>query len=121
MQYYTLKHKISVLLENFKQRIIIKRSLPQTRSYKLNDYEANKRLKLATNYIQTTKYNIWNFIPLCCLNQFRRVANLYFLLITVIQFIPLISTLDPWTGCLPLLTVLVLSMLREAFEDYLRY
>jgi len=33
----------------------------------------------------------------------------------------MISPLEPWTGCMPLLTVLGLSMLREAFEDYYRY
>jgi phospholipid-transporting ATPase len=60
-------------------------------------------------------------LPLCLINQFRRLANCYFLLIAVIQFLPAISPLDPWTGISPLMFVISISMLREAVEDYFRY
>ena len=53
-----------------------------SRVFKIN--QSNIGLKLASNYIKTNKYNKWNFLPLCLLNQFRRLANCYFLLIAVI-------------------------------------
>jgi len=41
-----------------------------------------------TNYIRTTKYTPYNFLPKSCLNQFRNMANIYFLVIAVLQSIP---------------------------------
>jgi hypothetical protein len=46
---------------------------------------------------------------------------MYFLVIAILQSIPLISPLNPATAILPLIFVLTVSMLREGFEDYGRY
>jgi magnesium-transporting ATPase (P-type) len=54
------------------------------------------------------------------LNQFRGFANIYFLVIAVMQSIPSISPLNPVTAILPLFFVVGISMTREAVEDYFR-
>jgi len=41
-----------------------------------------------SNYIKTTKYTAWSFLPLCILFQFRRFANCYFLLICILSLFP---------------------------------
>ena len=73
-----------------------------------------------TNYIQTTKYTALSFIPKSIIVQFKRLANVYFLVIAILQSIPIISPLHPITGWFPLAFVLFVSMCREGYEDYIR-
>lgn len=87
----------------------------------LNDDARNARYPYATNYIKTTKYTIITFLPMSLLLQFMRVANVYFLIIAILQSIPVISPLSPYTAIMPLLFVLGVSVLREGIEDYRRY
>jgi hypothetical protein len=44
--------------------------------------------------------------------QFQRLANIYFLIIAVLQTISIISPLNPLTAWAPLAVVLGISMLR---------
>ena len=53
--------------------------------------------------------------------EFTKITNLYFLLIAIIQFIPIISPMDSTSGVMPLLVVVGVSMIREGIEDYSRY
>lgn len=53
--------------------------------------------------------------------QFYRVANIYFLVIAILQTIPQISPYTPVTAWLPLIVVLGISMLREGYEDFGRH
>ena len=53
--------------------------------------------------------------------QFKRFANIYFLGIAIIQSIPVISPLNPTTAILPLVFVILVSMIREGVEDYMRF
>lgn len=53
--------------------------------------------------------------------QFKRLANVYFLIIAILQTIPIISPLSPVTAWVPLIVVLGISMIREGYEDYQRY
>ena len=45
--------------------------------------------------------------------QFERLANIYFLVIAILQSISAISPLGPLTAWAPLIVVLGISMLRE--------
>jgi phospholipid-transporting ATPase len=74
-----------------------------------------------TNRISTTKYNIFIFLPKALLFQFFRLANVYFLIIAIIQCIPYISPLSSTTAIVPLAVVLCVSLIREAIEDIARY
>ncbi len=44
------------------------------------------------NSISTSKYNLLSFVPLTLFEQFRRLANLYFLIISVLM---LLGNLNP--------------------------
>ena len=72
------------------------------------------------NKIDTTKYNIFTFIPKALLLQFVRLANIYFLVCAILQCIPAISPLTPATAVVPLVFVLSVSIIREGIEDYSR-
>ena len=87
----------------------------------INDREANKPAKFASNYIKTTKYNALTFFPLALLFQFKRLANVYFLIISILSAFPSISPYSPASAFAPFLFVLMISIVREGFEDFARY
>ncbi|KAL6282843.1 hypothetical protein ACE6H2_013772 [Prunus campanulata] len=79
-----------------------------------------KPYKYPKNYVSTTKYNVVTFLPKALFEQFRRVANLYFLLAAVLS----ITSLAPFTSIsliAPLVFVVGVSMIKEAVEDWHRF
>lgn len=74
----------------------------------------------AKNKLVTTKYTIYNFIPKNVLEQFRRVTNIYFLLIAVVSFIPQISPISPYTTVMGLVFVLAIAALNDGYQDFVR-
>uniref|UniRef100_K3WLK8 Phospholipid-transporting ATPase n=1 Tax=Globisporangium ultimum (strain ATCC 200006 / CBS 805.95 / DAOM BR144) TaxID=431595 RepID=K3WLK8_GLOUD len=70
-----------------------------------------------SNVIRTSRYTWLNFLPLTLLQEFRRSANMYFLIIAILQSIKVISPLTPFTAIAPLVMVSTVSLLREALED----
>jgi len=87
----------------------------------LNNNVENKLIKHKNNRIDTTKYSIVTFLPKALLFQFMRLANIYFLIIAIIQCIPAVSPLTPSTAIAPIAFVLCVSIIREGLEDYARY
>ncbi|KAK1280654.1 putative phospholipid-transporting ATPase 4 [Acorus gramineus] len=72
------------------------------------------------NSISTTKYNIVTFIPRSLFEQFRRVANLYFLLAAILSLTS-IAPFTPSGAIAPFVFVVGLSMLKEFVEDWHRF
>ena len=91
------------------------------RIFYANGCEINKNFSFPSNYLSTTRYTLITFIPFSLFIQFRRLANIYFLVIAVLQSISYISPLQPFSAVAPLVFVISVSMIREAIEDYLRY
>ncbi|KAJ8470957.1 hypothetical protein OPV22_025300 [Ensete ventricosum] len=79
-----------------------------------------KPLDYRNNYITTTKYNVITFLPKALFEQFRRVANIYFLLAAVLSLTP-VSPFTPVSMIAPLAFVIGLSMAKEALEDWRRF
>ncbi|KAI3901768.1 hypothetical protein MKW98_013883 [Papaver atlanticum] len=92
---------------------------PAHRSIVCNDREANFPVRFKGNEISTTKYNVLTFLPKGLFEQFRRVANLYFLMISILSTTP-ISPVSPITNVVPLSLVLFASLVKEAWEDWKR-
>ncbi|KAJ8773740.1 hypothetical protein K2173_006390 [Erythroxylum novogranatense] len=90
---------------------------PGHRTIYCNDREANLPVRFKGNSISTTKYNFFTFLPKGLFEQFRRVANCYFLLISILSMTP-ISPVNPITNVVPLSLVLLVSLIKEAFEDW---
>ena len=70
------------------------------------------------NYIKTSKYSVLTFLPLNLFEQFQRLANFYFLCLLVLQVIPAISSLTPITTAVPLIGVLALTAVKDAYDDF---
>ncbi|MED6215940.1 putative phospholipid-transporting ATPase 7 [Stylosanthes scabra] len=80
----------------------------------------NKPPYYCKNHISTTKYNAITFLPTALFEQFRRVANIYFLLAALLSVFP-ISPFSPISMIAPLAFVVGLSMVKEALEDSRRF
>ncbi|XP_063830250.1 probable phospholipid-transporting ATPase IM [Ostrinia nubilalis] len=91
------------------------------RRIKANNREYNAQFRYANNYIKTSKYSIVTFLPLNLLEQFQRLANFYFLCLLVLQLIPAISSLTPITTAIPLIGVLALTAVKDAYDDFQRH
>lgn len=78
--------------------------------------------KYKDNKVSTSKYNLLTFLPLNLLLQFSKMANLYFLVLTIMELVPDISDADgkPVLAA-PLLFVVGLSMIKDAYEDLVRH
>ncbi|CAN0906826.1 Probable phospholipid-transporting ATPase 4 [Linum grandiflorum] len=79
-----------------------------------------KPLKYCSNYISTTKYNVLSFLPKALFEQFRRVANIYFLLAACLSLTP-VAPFSAVSMIFPLAFVVGISMAKEALEDWGRF
>lgn len=71
------------------------------------------------NSVSSTKYTLATFLPKSLFEQFRRVANFYFLVTGVLSF----TKLAPYTAVsaiLPLIIVIGATMVKEGIEDWHR-
>ncbi|XP_064475067.1 probable phospholipid-transporting ATPase IM isoform X2 [Ornithodoros turicata] len=91
------------------------------RRIRANDPEYHAQFNYANNYIKTSKYSFLTFLPRNLFEQFQRLANFYFLCLLVLQMIPQISSLTPWTTAVPLVVVLSLTALKDAIDDIQRH
>ncbi|KAF6763652.1 phospholipid-translocating ATPase [Ephemerocybe angulata] len=80
-----------------------------------------KEYEYITNQVITSKYTALTFVPRNILEQFRRVANLYFLAISILQFFPKFTTVAPGVVILPLVIILGITALKDGYEDYQRH
>ncbi|KAM7268641.1 hypothetical protein ACFE04_010807 [Oxalis oulophora] len=76
-------------------------------------------LNYTENYVSTTKYTVYSFIPRSLFEQFRRVANVYFLVCAVLSFTPL-SPYSAVSNVLPFVVVVGVTMGKEIVEDWRR-
>ncbi|KAK4099549.1 phospholipid-translocating P-type ATPase [Parathielavia hyrcaniae] len=74
-----------------------------------------------TNFIRSSRYTVWSFLPRQLIFQFSKLANFYFLVVGTLQMIPGLSTTGTWTTIGPLFAFVALSMAKEGYDDYRRY
>ncbi|KAI1135561.1 phospholipid-translocating P-type ATPase [Hypoxylon sp. FL0543] len=74
-----------------------------------------------SNFIRSSRYTKWSFVPKQLYFQFSKLANFYFLIIAVLQLIPGLSTTGSYTTLIPLLVFVSISMAKEGYDDYRRY
>ncbi|XP_035390770.1 probable phospholipid-transporting ATPase IH isoform X2 [Electrophorus electricus] len=72
------------------------------------------------NRIVSSKYTFWNFVPKNLFEQFRRIANFYFLIIFLVQLI-IDTPTSPITSGLPLFFVITVTAIKQGYEDWLRH
>ncbi|XP_020558181.1 probable phospholipid-transporting ATPase IF isoform X2 [Oryzias latipes] len=76
--------------------------------------------RFADNRIISSKYTVWNFVPKNMFEQFRRIANFYFLIIFLVQLM-IDTPTSPITSGLPLFFVITVTAIKQGYEDWLRH
>ncbi|KAG4283101.1 phospholipid-translocating ATPase [Fusarium proliferatum] len=92
---------------------------PQRGANGLIDERAGK--PYCSNFIRSSRYTIYDFVPKQLLFQFSKLGNFYFLVVGTIQMIPGLSTVGRWTTIAPLGVFVAFSMAKEGWDDYRRY
>ena len=76
--------------------------------------------KFRSNLVSTSKYNYVTWAPKSLILQFRRAANVYFLIICILSFMSF-SPKTPSSMAGTFAAVIFFTMLKEAFEDIGRH
>ncbi|KAG8591805.1 hypothetical protein GDO81_000313 [Engystomops pustulosus] len=73
------------------------------------------------NKIRTTKYTLLNFIPRNLFEQFHRAANLYFLFLVFLNWVPVVEAFQKEITMIPLVVVLSIIAVKDGLEDYRKH
>ncbi|KAI3654342.1 hypothetical protein MP228_001061 [Amoeboaphelidium protococcarum] len=95
-------------------------------SDQLHSRDVNKELYIpqqqyTNNKIRTSKYSLLTFIPKNLFEQFRRVANTFFLMLVILQAFPLFATVNIGVAAFPIMFIVFVTALKDAVEDYKRW
>ncbi|CAF0855884.1 unnamed protein product [Adineta ricciae] len=96
-------------------------TLATSRKFRANGRRHDSTQEFADNRISTSKYNLITFLPKNLFEQFRRLANSYFLILVCLQFIPQVTSLTPGTSIAPLSVVLLITAIKDAVDDIRRH
>lgn len=107
-----------------------KRPLPPSKDGRHIDLDASREAPLIDertgkvyigNTIRSSRYTVWDFVPRQLFFQFSKLANAYFLLVSILQMIPGLSPVGSYTTIAPLLVFIAISMGKEGWDDVRRY
>ena len=88
----------------------------------INDEQIQANRLLGRNAIRTAKYSVFTFFPMNLLMQFQKAPNIYFLIISIMQTFAVISISNGKSAmAMPLVIIVLLSMIKDAYEDYKRH
>jgi phospholipid-transporting ATPase len=104
-----------------KNRLLYVNEVKKTLDYAENAIKNEGGEPYFPNAVRTCKYSVINFLPKSLFEQFRRVANLYFLMISLLQLCTDLSPTNPYSTIGPLTLVLFVTMFKEALEDRNRH
>jgi phospholipid-translocating ATPase len=122
--------KIKAGIEQARKTILRIKDLPPSKDGRQIELDATRRKALIDertnkeyidNFIKSCRYSLWNFVPRQLFAQFSKLANFYFLCVSVLQMIPGLSTTGNYTTIIPLFFFVSISMGKEGYEDYRRY
>ena len=75
---------------------------------------------VTSNEIRTSRYTPLTFLPRNLFEQFRLLHNVYFLINAVVSIATPFSPVGAWAAVSPLLFVLGVAAVKDAYEDYVR-
>lgn len=70
------------------------------------------------NRVITAKYTVKSFVPKFLFSVFSQYANLFFLCVALLQQIPRASPTGQWTTVIPLTTIIIISAIKDIYEDF---
>jgi phospholipid-translocating P-type ATPase (flippase) len=71
------------------------------------------------NKLQLSRYTLLSFFPKNLFEQFQRISNIWFLIVSVFQLIPLeLNPTESWNTIVPLACLISISLLKDAYNEY---
>ncbi|KAG7390726.1 hypothetical protein PHYPSEUDO_006845 [Phytophthora pseudosyringae] len=107
--------------ELFKSRLLFVNDVKRTMEYVAFMQRRHHADPYWTNTVRSSKYTALNFLPKSLFEQFRRVANFYFLIISLLQLCTDLSPTNEYSTIGPLVLVLTATMIKEGLEDRARH
>ncbi|KAJ0408275.1 hypothetical protein P43SY_004433 [Pythium insidiosum] len=104
-----------------KSRVLYVNDVRRTQEYADHLHRELGAERYHSNVVRTSKYSLLNFIPKSLFEQFRRVANFYFLIISLLQLFTDLSPTNEYSTIGPLAIVLFATMVKEGMEDRARH
>lgn len=122
--------RLRAIKERVRKKILRIQEVPPSKDGRHIDIDPNRRENLVdertgrryiTNSITSSRYTLYNFLPRQLFAQFSKLANFYFLCVSILQMIPGLSTTGTYTTVVPLAFFVVISMAKEGYDDLRRY
>ncbi|XP_024127954.1 probable phospholipid-transporting ATPase VD isoform X2 [Oryzias melastigma] len=87
-----------------------------------DDEDLKKALEsYKSNTIRTTKYSFLSFLPKNLFEQLHRFANVYFIFLAALNFVPAVEAFQPEVSLIPIVLVLSVTAIKDVFEDFRRF
>ncbi|XP_036888858.1 phospholipid-transporting ATPase VB isoform X2 [Sturnira hondurensis] len=99
-----------------KKRVVVS-SLP----FEGGSHKENPNRHYCGNQIKTSKYTVLSFVPKNIFEQLHRFANIYFVGIAVLNFVPVVNAFQPEVNLIPICIILGVTAIKDAWEDLRRY
>lgn len=99
-----------------KKRVVVS-SLP----FEGGSQKENPNRHYCGNQIKTSKYTVLSFVPKNIFEQLHRFANIYFVGIAVLNFVPVVNAFQPEVNLIPISIILGVTAIKDAWEDLRRY
>lgn len=125
-----LLSRLRVAKERVRKKILRIQEIPPSKDGRHIDVDPNRReflmdgrtdRRYIKNTITSRRYTFYNFLPRQLFAQFSKLANFYFLCVSILQMIPGLSTTGTYTTIVPLAFFVVISMAKEGYDDLRRY
>ena len=122
--------KIKKAKENLRKTILRIHDLPPSKNGRYIPMDLTRKKALTderrgheyiSNTIRSSRYTLYNFVPRQLFAQFSKLANFYFLCVSILQMIPGLSTTGTYTTIVPLLFFVTVSIAKEGYDDLRRY
>ncbi|ETK93343.1 hypothetical protein L915_03474 [Phytophthora nicotianae] len=107
--------------ELIKSRLLFVNDVKRTMEYATYMQKFHHADPYSANTVRSSKYSALNFLPKSLFEQFRRVANFYFLIISLLQLCTDLSPTNEYSTIGPLMLVLTATMIKEGLEDRARH
>lgn len=126
---HEIRSKVSSVYSTVRRKIFRTRDVPPSKDGRHLDLDASRKAPLIdertnkeyiSNRICSNRYTVWNFLPRQLIFQFGKLANFYFLVISILQMIPGLSTTGQFTTLVPLMVFISISMAKEGYDDLRR-
>lgn len=89
-------------------------------SWTYNEEAEGLQRKYSGNKIRTTKYTFLSFIPKNLFEQLHRFANVYFLFLAALNFVPIVNAFQPEIAIIPIVLVMSVTAVKDLWEDQRR-